>query len=135
MQGVIMRKAGKISTAKDKPEPAQSSATRLPASAGNNIRNWRLFRNIPSQEALSEATRAADPTGAGITRAVINRLESGEYRWNEDHIRVLSLTLQCSQRDLIGTNPFDAGDIFAVYAGLSEADKRRAHRLVSKLKR
>lgn len=133
-----MIKSRKSNPAKDKPDgvlDGAGSKLQLPATPDNNIRNWRLFRKYPSQEALAKATIAADPDGVGVARGVINRLESGDYRYHQDHIRVLSLTLKCSPRDLIGTNPFDAGDIFVVYAGLSEADKRRALKLLSQLKK
>lgn len=112
-----------------------SGRIRKPAAAGNNIRNWRLFRMIAKQDDLAKLTIINDPKGKGLDRVCITRLENGEVRYNEDHIAILSRTLGVSPRDLIGTNPYDAGDIFAVYAGLSEKDKRYVMRLLEGLKR
>lgn len=112
--------------------PGHGTITR--ASATNNIRNWRLFRNISLQRTLAEMSVAHDPLGIGVSRVNIVRLENGEARWNEDHIMILSRTLGCTPRDLIGTNPFDSGDIFAVYAGLSPSAKRRAMKAIKAIK-
>lgn len=115
-------------------EPTQDRS-RLPDSPGNNIRAWRLFRGIETQQGLSELTKRMDRDGRGLSREVICRLETGELRYNEDHLTILALALEVAARDLIGTNPLDAGDIFAVYAGLSASDKRRISDAVAKLKR
>lgn len=104
------------------------------ASPTNNIRNWRLFRKIELQRTLSEMSVAHDPLGIGVSRVNIVRLENGEARWNEDHVMILSRTLGCTPRDLIGTNPFDSGDIFAVYARLSPSAKRRALKAIKAIK-
>jgi transcriptional regulator with XRE-family HTH domain len=111
------------------------SRTRIAASSGNNIRNWRLFKGLAKQEDLARLTQLHDPERIGIPRVTICRLESGETRYNEDHLRLISSALGVSPRDLIGTNPFDAGDIFAVYEGLSWADKRAAMKLLTTLTR
>lgn len=108
--------------------------TMRPASPTNNIRNWRLFKNIALQGDLSKLSIAHDPEGIGVSRVNIVRLENGDARWNEDHIMILSRTLGCTPRDLIGTNPFDSGDIFAVYAGLTPAAKRRALKAIKAIK-
>lgn len=118
------------------PEPKRSSRElRTPAAKGNNIRNWRLFRKIPRQEDLAKLTAEYDPNGVGLNRVSIIKLENGEMRYNEDHLDILARALHVSPRDLIGTNPFDAGDIFAVYAGLNDAQKKRAAKLFGTLKR
>lgn len=106
-----------------------------PPSPTNNIRNWRLFRKIEFQRQLSEMSVAHDPLGVGVSRVNVLRLENGEARWNEDHILILSRTLGCTPRDLIGTNPFDSGDIFAVYAGLTPSAQRRALKAIKVIKR
>lgn len=111
-----------------------SHGTVTAASTTNQIRNWRLFRKIALQRTLSEMSVAHDPLGIGVSRVNIVRLENGEARWNEDHIMILSRTLGCTPRDLIGTNPFDSGDIFAVYAGLSPSAKRRALKALKAIK-
>lgn len=132
-----MRKGKKISKAKrvskTRTAPIDGPAM-LPPDAQNHIRNWRLYRGIKTQKELAELSIAHDPEGQGVIRGVICRLESGNTRYHAEHIAILSRTLRCSPRDLIGTNPNDAGDIFAVYAGLSEADKRRAAKLVADLR-
>lgn len=101
---------------------------------GNNIRNWRLFRKIELQRDLAELAAIHDPNGKGFSRVTITRLENGECRYNEDHLFILGRALGCAPRDLIGTNPFDAGDIFAIYAGLSDEDRALAMRMVKSLK-
>jgi transcriptional regulator with XRE-family HTH domain len=88
------------------------------ASSSNQIRNWRIFRGYQSHQELAAATQAADPSGKGILRATICRLESGTLRYTEEKIELLAKTLQVAPRDLIGTNPNNAGDIFAIYAQL-----------------
>lgn len=105
------------------------------AADGNNIRNWRLYRNLATQQALADLTVAHDPSGRGIQRGAICKLESGEVRYNEDQIDILAAALRVAPRDLIGTNPFSATDIFALYAGLSERKKRKAMQLIAALKR
>lgn len=127
-----MAKAEKPSAANGQ---ASKSRLRTAPAYSNQIRNWRLFRGIEKIADLAEMTKAHDPEGKGIDRVSITRLECGTARYNEDHLVILSRTLSVSQRDLIGTNPFDAGDIFAVYAGLSASDKRRAAKFVASLKR
>lgn len=114
--------------------PATNAPLRTQAAAGNNIRNWRLFRGIPKHGALAALTAQYDPKGKGINRVSLLRLENGEGRYNEDHLRLLSLALRVAPRDLIGTNPFDAGDIFAIYAGFSDEQKLRAAQMLAKLK-
>lgn len=101
----------------------------------NNIRNWRLFRGIATQRELAALTERADPKGVGLQRVTICRLENGDGRYNQDHIEILAKTLRVSPRDLIGTDPMDAGDVFAIYAGLPEEKKRRAIKLMLGLKR
>lgn len=113
-------------------QPSNGTITR--ASTTNNIRNWRLFRKVALQRTLAEMSVAYDPLGIGVSRVNIVRLENGEARWNEDHIMILSRTLGCTPRDLIGTNPFDSGDIFALYAGLSPSAKRRALKAIKAIK-
>lgn len=99
---------------------------RREAATDNNIRNWRLFRGLARQEDLAALTLKHDPQGRGIQRPTLIRLETGELQYNAGHLRLISLALGVAPRDLIGTNPNDAGDIFAVYSGLPEADKPRA---------
>lgn len=108
--------------------------TKVAATEGNNIRNWRLFRGIETQKELAALTIPHDPRGKGVLREAICRLEKGDARYNEDQIKLLAAALKTTPRDLIGTNPFDAGDVFALYAGLSDADKERAKRYIKKLR-
>lgn len=108
---------------------------RARSAAANNIRNWRLFRGIERQEDLAELVLRCDPKGVGLPRVSITRLENGDQRYNEHHIKLLCLALRVAPRDLIGTNPFDAGDIFAIYSGLTDAKKRAAIKLIATLKR
>lgn len=114
-------------SAKMPAEPAQPIPT-------SNIANWRLFRGITSQRILANMVKEKFPAAKGLDRVSICRLESGTARWNEDHIAILSSVLECQPGDLISTNPFEAGDIFALYAGLSATDKRRALKLLQQLK-
>lgn len=133
-----MSKAKKTKATKGKAQPVQDGhefKARQPAAKGNNIRNWRLFRGIATHHALAAITKAQDPQGKGLDRVSICRLETGELRYNENHIDVLAKALTVSTRDLIGTDPFNAGDIFAVYATASDAEKRRIAKQVAKLKR
>lgn len=92
----------------------------------NQIRAWRLFRKIETQHELSALTKAHDPLGKGVPRVTITRLESGAYRYNQEQVEIIGRALGVAPRDLIGTNPFEAGDIFAIYAGLNSEDKARA---------
>ena len=132
------RKNANVSKARV-PEPPDlvtvgaNSMKLLQASTNNNIRNWRVFRGVKTQGELAELTKGYDPSGKGLTRATVCRLESGELRWNEDQIIMLSQTLRVQPRDLIGTNPFNSGDIFAIYAGLSERKQKQAIKLIQQL--
>lgn len=125
-----MAKSGKRNNGKYKTAsaaPLTKNMARRPAAESNNIRNWRLFRKLAKQSDLAKL--------AGLPSASISRLETGEMGYNQKHIHILARALGVAPRDLIGTNPFDAGDIFAVYAGLSDDDKRLAAALMAKLKR
>lgn len=128
-----MAKAQKTKKIKAKRLRAQPKGRNVTA-PGNNIRNWRLFRKIELQRDLAELTAIHDPSGKGFNRVTITRLENGECRYNEDHLFILGRALGCAPRDLIGTNPFDAGDIFAIYADLSDDDRALAMRMVKSLK-
>lgn len=99
------------------------SRLRTEPSYSNNIRNWRIFRKIEKISDLADMIAAQYPDVRGLDRVGITRLETCTVRYNEDHLTILSKVLQVSPRDLIGTNPFDAGDIFAIYAGLSDDEK------------
>lgn len=99
----------------------------------NFIRSWRLFRGFESHDALSKATVAHDPAGEGLSRSCILRLETGETKYHQGHLAILSNTLRVAERDLIGTDPYNAGDIFALYAGMTAADKRRAAAYIERL--
>jgi|SRR5215472_13219101 len=90
--------------------------TRTKAAEGHNIRNWRIYKGYATHEALALATVKYDPKGLGIARNVIGRLESGDYAYHQRHIDILAKTLGVAPRDLIGTDPFNSGDIFTVYA-------------------
>jgi len=125
----------KTKAIKGKAKTSNLDRSRLDASPNNYIRSWRLFRGIATQHELTALSKARDPEGKGLSREVICRLETGELRYNEDHLRILALALTVSVRDLIGTDPNDSGDIFAIYAALSNADKRRAAKQIEKLKR
>lgn len=109
--------------------------TMTEATEANHIRNWRLFRGIATQGELALRTQQADPKREGLQRVTISRLESGECRYNQDHLEILARTLRVSERDLIGTNPFNTGDVFAIYAGLPDGKKRQVMKLLRGLKR
>lgn len=114
-------------------EPKQP-ATRvlMAATSKNNIRNWRLFRGIKNHGALAKLTEGVDG-GIAMTRATICRLESGKLRYREDQLDVLAVVLKCTPTDLIGTDPFNAGDIFTIYRRLTGHAKDAVDDLVRKL--
>lgn len=128
-----MAKTGKPNNGNGK-DGATEFRARVTSTDDNNIRNWRLFRGIATQERLARMTITADPNGRGINRVSIIRLETGETPCNTKHLAILSRTLGVAPRDLIGTNPYNAGDIFALYAGLSERNKKTAMKLLAALK-
>lgn len=103
------------------------------AAPNHFIKAWRLFRKFKTQTALSEATKAHDPKGKGLPRVTLLRLENGLTRLNQGHLEILSNTLRVSQRDLLGTDPNASGDIFSIYAGLSEPKKKAVQKFVRKL--
>lgn len=129
-----MAKAGKAGADTGVTGMARGRQLRTPVADNNNVRNWRLFRGIATQESLANLTAACDPDGKGISRVVILKLENGEQRYNEAQITLLARALSVAPRDLIGTNPYDAGDIFAVYAGLPDPAKRRMLKLARALR-
>lgn len=135
MRKAELAKTKKASIAKAKENLAEKSRLRSAAPYSNQIRNWRIFRGIERIADLAALTKLHDPKGKGFDRVSITRLENCTARYNEDHLIILSKALNVSQRDLVGTNPNDAGDIFAVYAGLSDAKKRRIAKLIGTLKR
>lgn len=104
----------------------------MPATERNNIRNWRLFRGIKSQQALAQLTFGIKGMEA-LTRATLCRLESGNLRYREDQLDVLSIVLKCTPTDLIGVNPFRSGDIFLIYRGLPAAKQAQIDKLASTL--
>lgn len=130
-----MAKAKQVDSAETEEGRDWSELLSKPAAKGNNIRNWRLYRKIKTQTDLAKLTIEHDPLGKGIQRGTLCRLETGEVRYNQDQIDILSRTLRVKPRDLIGTNPFNASDIFVVYAGLSPSEKRRARKLIAALER
>ena len=119
-------------TKKTSVEVLQHSKTRKESSSDNFIRAWRLYRNFETQEDLANETKKHDPKGEGLARNVICRLETSAYRWNMDHIKILAETLGCAPRDLIGTNPFDAGDIFMIYNKASKAQRKQIEEYLKK---
>lgn len=130
-----MAKTKKLSAAKDKDGTASKARARADPTPRNHIRHWRLFRGLERQQDLAALTAAVDPKGKGIDRVSITRLENGDARYNEDHINIIAKALRVSARDLIGTNPLDAGDIFAVYADLNDQNKRQVKRLLETMSR
>lgn len=118
----------------DGTEPKLGIRIKNPATKDNQIRNWRLFKGVAMQRDLAKLTALHDPKRKGIPRVTICRLETGEQQYSEWHLALISKALGVSRGDLIDTNPYDAGDIFAVYAVLSDADKRKALKLLAKLK-
>lgn len=104
------------------------------ASRSNNIRNWRIFKGIQTHQELSSLTAAVDENGKGINRVCISRLESSEMRYHEDHIELLSKALRVTPSDLIGTNPFDSGSVFAIYALASITEKRAIETFMRELR-
>lgn len=119
---------------KKKTGPRAKRATRQPARRSNFIRAWRLFRAVTRQEDLAQLTVRFDPKRKGVLRETITRLENGIYRYNEDQLALIGKALRVAPRDLIGTDPYNSGDIFAVYAGLSEDDKAKALALLNQLR-
>lgn len=130
-----MGKAKKTSTAKHNGADGLGDLLRTPAAIGHHIRSWRLFKGIKHQKDLARLTKRKDPAGVGLTRSTIIRLENGDTRYNQEHLHILGVTLGVAPRDLIGTDPFDSGDIFALYAGMSASDKARALKALGKFKR
>ena len=106
-------------------EPAEMHERQQPTER-NQIRNWRLYRGIKMQKELADMTIEYDRKGLGLDRVTICRLETGTMQYNETHIRLLSFALRVAPRDLLGTNPFDSGDIFKQYADLPERDRPNA---------
>ncbi|HEV8492937.1 MAG TPA: helix-turn-helix transcriptional regulator [Candidatus Angelobacter sp.] len=92
----------------------------------NNIRNWRLYRKIATQEDLAELTKKHDPKKKGLDRITILRLENGETRYHAGHLEILSRALQAAPGDLIRLNPFNTDDPAVVLAGLPPEDQARA---------
>lgn len=138
MMGEPMAKAQKPNSYKKLRLPRSPQAGQVfrgKIASGNNIRNWRLFRGLERQLDLADATKAHDPKGRGLDRVIINRLESGADKYHQGHIELIARTLRVSERDLIGTNPYDAGDIFAVCAGLSEAGKAAVLKYAKRIRR
>lgn len=82
----------------------------------NYIRSWRLYRGLKMQKDLAELTKSVDPYGVGLDRVTICRLETGQMQYNETHLKLISHALRVAPRDLIGTDPFNSGDIFKLYA-------------------
>lgn len=100
----------------------------------NFIHAWRLFRGLKRQQDLADATKRADPKRKGLTRETITCLENGVYIYNERTLALIAKALRVAPRDLIGTDPYNSGDIFAVYAGLSDEDKAKALALLNQLR-
>lgn len=119
---------------KTKPGPRAKRSTKLKPRYSNHIRAWRLFRDITRQEDLAKLTIRFDPKRKGVPRETITRLENGSYRYNEDQLSMIGKALRVAPRDLIGTDPYNSGDIFAVYAGLSADDKAKALELLNQLR-
>lgn len=78
------------------------------------------------QKDLAELTKISDPFSVGLDRVTICRLETGQMQYNETHLKLISHALRVAPRDLIGTNPFDSGDIFKQYADLPRSLRRKA---------
>lgn len=119
---------------KKKPGPRAKRSTKQVPRHSNFIRAWRIFRAITRQEDLAKLTIRFDPKRKGVLRETITRLENGSYRYNEDQLAMIGKALRVAPRDLIGTDPHNSGDIFAVYAGLSDEDKTKALQLLNQLR-
>lgn len=76
-----------------------------PATQTNNIRAWRLYRKMPCQKDLAEATRRVDPSHKGLDRVTICRLESGAMRFHETHLAMLAAALSCEPWQLLCNQP------------------------------
>lgn len=101
------------------------ASTRSKASSDNFIRAWRIYRGYDTQEALC--------LHLSINSSVLSRLESGALQYRQWHLKLLSNFLNVSPRDLIGTDPFDGGDVFSLYAKLSPRKRAKALALIRRL--
>lgn len=104
----------------------EDGTTRVPPTANNFIRAWRLFRGIDRQQDLADRS--------GVGRPVLSRLESGSLDYHQRHLEQLAKVLQCTAGDLISTDPSNMGDVFRIYEDLPPSGQLRAYQLLRSLR-
>jgi len=108
-------------------EPDHSIEVRYNGRMANNIKEIRKDRGL-SQEQLANAVHT--------TKATISKLENGDIQLTMEWMRRLANVLECHWAEFgkdTRPTPQDEQAMIGLYRGLSEEQKKFAHRLVATL--
>jgi transcriptional regulator with XRE-family HTH domain len=85
------------------------------------IREWRKKRGL-TQGALADAM--------AVDRTLVNKVETGAHRYNQDFLEGAATVLGCSTAELLVRNPADTYGFWAEYDRLSATEQERVRDFV-----
>jgi transcriptional regulator with XRE-family HTH domain len=96
------------------------------ASQPHYIKEWRLHRGL-TQEELADKL--------GMDKGYLSKIENGRRRYDQPFLEAAAKALECDVTDLLRRDPRDPEGIWAVWADLSEAERRQVIEIAKALKR
>ena len=88
------------------------------------FKEWRDFRGLTQEQATSRL---------GWSQSKISRIESGATPYNQDDLEAAAEAYNCEPGDLIGVDPFKAGEIVDLMRLINEKNKDQAIRVLRAL--
>lgn len=97
------------------------------------LKEWRNFRNLTQNQVVDRLTGFDDPQ-LPQTGASLSRLENGKQPYSQRVLEALSDIYDCEPHQLIGHNPYMAGEIVDLVGILDERAREKAMAYLAGLK-
>ena len=99
-------------------------------SRGPYMKEWRKFRGYTQQD-------VADALGF-TNKGYVSQLESGQRRYNQDHLDGMAKLFECTPADILSVNPYDptpTAEIVNIWDRIPEKSRDEAQRMLRSLTR
>jgi transcriptional regulator with XRE-family HTH domain len=88
------------------------------------FKEWREFRGLTQDQATGRLN---------WSQSKISRIESGATPYNQDDLEAAAEAYSCEPGELIGVDPFKAGEVFDLMRLINEKNKDQAIRVLRAL--
>lgn len=96
--------------------------------SGPYMKQWRKFRGFTQQD-------VADALGFS-NKGYVSQLESGQRRYNQDHLDGMAKLFECTPADILSVNPYEpkpSAEIVNIWSRIPERSRDEAQRMLKSL--